>query len=89
MSMNFGFSQICRAVVAVSCGMENAGAEQVEAGAAVHGPLDGLDAVHLALDRARGPGQVEGGRHRPANRAEQNQATGEIVDPDIGEITIG
>ena len=29
------------------------------------------------------------GRHRPANRAEQNQATGEIVDPDTGEITIG
>ena len=28
-------------------------------------------------------------RHRPANRAEQNQATGEIVDPDTGEITIG
>ena len=28
------------------------------------------------------------GRHRAAVRAEQNQATTDIVDPDTGEITI-
>jgi len=61
---NFGFSRTSRAVVLLSCGLEDTGTEEVKAGAAVHGPLGGLDAVHLSLDRACGPGQVEGGLHR-------------------------
>ena len=48
----FWFSRTCRAVVTVSCGIQDACAEELEAGAAVHGPLDGLDAVHLPFDGA-------------------------------------
>src|SRR5215211_5531361 len=58
---SFRFSRTPRAVVAPSRGVQDAGAQELEAGAAVHGPLDGLDAVDLALGGAGGPGQVEGG----------------------------
>ena len=55
------FPRTCRAVVAVSCGIEDAGAEKFEAGAAIHGQFDSLDAIDLPFDGACGPGQVEGG----------------------------
>ena len=39
--------------------MQDACAEELEAGAAIHGSLDGLDAVDLPLGGACGPGQVK------------------------------
>jgi hypothetical protein len=42
-----------------SSGQEDAAAQQIEPGPAVHGALEGLDAVHLSFDRARGPGQLQ------------------------------
>ena len=51
----FGFSRTCRAVVAGSCGMQDACVEELEAGAAVHGSLGGLDSVDLPLCGACGP----------------------------------
>ena len=53
---NVWFSRICRAVVSGSCDVQDACSEQIEARSAIHGSLDGLDAVHLALDGARGLG---------------------------------
>jgi hypothetical protein len=53
------FFRTSRAAISASGRMEDAGAEKSEAGSAVHGSLDHLEAVDLAFDRARGPGQVE------------------------------
>ncbi len=63
--LNTGSPALSMQMVAVSgsCGVQDAGAQEVEAGAAVHGPPIGLDAVHLSLDGACCPGQVEGGLH--------------------------
>ena len=51
---NFGFSRTLRAVVAL-CGVQDTGAEKLEASAAVHGPLEHLQPVDLALHGARRP----------------------------------
>jgi len=58
------FSRTLRAVVAVSWGVQDAGPQELEAGSAIHRPLDHLDAVDLAFGGARGPGQVESRLHR-------------------------
>jgi hypothetical protein len=42
-----------------SRGQEDGAAQQIEAGSAVHGTLEGLDAVHLSLDRACGSWQLQ------------------------------
>lgn len=44
----------------VSCGVKDALAEQVEAGAALFGALDQLQAVHLPLDRPVAPRLADG-----------------------------
>ncbi len=49
-------SRICRAAVPQSCGVEDAGAQEREAGPAIHGPLQHFQPVDLALGRACGPG---------------------------------
>jgi len=49
--------------MSLSCGVQDAGTEQVEARSAVHGSLDGLDAVDLTFDGAGGPRQVKGRLH--------------------------
>jgi len=43
----------------ILCSVENAEAQQIEAGAAVHGALDELEAVDLAFDRAIAPGLLK------------------------------
>ena len=78
---NVGFSRTCRAVVAGSRGMENACAEELEAGAAIHGSLDGLDAVDLPLGGACGPGQVKRRLHGGEVPAQ--------ADPEVGEQGAG
>jgi len=52
----FGLSRISRAVVTRSCGVEDTGAEEWEAGSAIHGPLQHLEPVDLAFGRACRPG---------------------------------
>ncbi len=41
--------------------MEDAEAQEIEAGTAVHLPLDELESVHLAFDVALTPWQCQGG----------------------------
>jgi len=54
-TINFGFCRTFCAVILLSCGLEDAGPEELEASAAVHGSLDDLDAVELALGGTCGP----------------------------------
>src|SRR3954471_1989612 len=62
--MNFGFSRTSRARRVASCGLENAGAEEFDASAAVHRPLQHLEAAVLSLDRTGRPGPLERGLDR-------------------------
>ena len=48
------FSRNFRAVVLL-CGVENPGAQELEPGAAIHGPLQHFQPIDLALHRARRP----------------------------------
>ncbi len=57
----------------------------MEAGAAIHGPLHGLDAIDLPLGGACGPGQVEGGLNgwkvpSYAGREVGKQGSGRVVE---------
>ena len=56
--LNFGLSRTYRAVVAL-CGIEDAGAEELESGAAIHGPLQHFQLVDLTLHGAGCPRQVQ------------------------------
>jgi hypothetical protein len=47
-----------------SGGLQHALAQELEAGTPVHRPLDRLEPVHLAFDRARRPRQLERRLHR-------------------------
>ena len=59
----WGFSCTPRAVVSGLSGIQDAGAEELAAGAAMHGPPDGLGAIDLPFGGAHGPGQVEDRLH--------------------------
>ena len=85
MADEFWFSRTFRAVVAGSCGMQDACAEELEAGTAVHGSLDGLDPVDLPLCGACGPRQVERRLHGgevPARAGSEvgEQGSGRVVE---------
>jgi hypothetical protein len=47
-------------LVWISGGIEDAQAEEIEAGAAVHGALDQFQAMHLPFDLSLAPRLVEG-----------------------------
>ncbi len=44
----------------VLCGAEDADAQEIEAGAAIHGAFDELEAMNLAFNRSVAPGLVKG-----------------------------
>jgi hypothetical protein len=66
-----------------SCGgvEEHALAEQVDVRAAVHRPLDRLQAVHLALGLPLAPGQHEIGDHGVAVLAQLGDARSNVRQP--------
>ena len=46
----------------VLCSVEDAEAEKIEAGAAIHGTLDELEPMDVAFDRSIAPWLLEGGQ---------------------------
>src|SRR3712207_2916071 len=73
-----GFSRTPRAAVATSRSMQDAGAQELEPGSAVHGAFDHLDAADLALRRAGGPGQRERGFHGTDVLAQLGHEAGQL-----------
>jgi len=53
------FSRTC--VLSALCGVEDSGTEEFEPSAAIHRPLEHLQPIDLALDRARCPREIERG----------------------------